>query len=272
MSVFVIAECGSCHEGTIENAVRLIDAAKTAGADAAKFQYWSSSARLAARRNDRALAAKYEAVRIPAAWLDTLATYCGQLGIDFMCTTYLPEDVPVVAPLVRRLKIASFEATDAVHLVAHVAPLDAGKDVLVSLGMGASLGDRLSPTHEGGGRVYRLYCVSAYPTPAASLQLSRMWTNHWRQYHGFSDHSEPTNDLTGALAVALGARFIERHLRLEWTDPACPDYPVAMPPLGLLRYVEQIRAAEILIGNATPDQANPIEDAMLPYRVTQDRV
>lgn len=280
--VFVIAECGSCHDMSLEKAGRLIKAAADAGASAAKFQYWSSAVRMARRRHAPDYLAVYEKYQIPEAWLSVLQTCCHANDIVFMCSTYLPEDVEVVAEHVTRFKIASFEAGDIPHLVAHVPYYKSGKPIYISCGLGASrslianwlLRDAVTVATPP---VEFLLCVSAYPAPLVDLHLRRLHEPTFfmsggssePRYTGFSDHTAPTNLMTGALAVAAGARVVERHIRLDDTDQSNPDAPHAMTPAMFKGYVQAIRVAEEALGSAdwASSGAIPSEAPMRAYRV-----
>lgn len=262
-STYVIAEMGSCHDGKLKHALALIEAAAQAGADAIKAQWWSDADRLAERRrvgdDYRALYRRYQ---VPQRWLEVLATEAHAAGLDFLCTVYLPEDVEVVAPLVERGKVASFElgAADLFR-----AWGDVGKPLIVSTGMA---------TVEEVNRIalraddWLLHCVSAYPCPdeAAGLAgiaaLRRAWPTVDRV--GYSDHT--TDLLTGALAVAAGADVLEKHLRLGATDRANPDHATALDPDEFRRYVAGVRWAERVLGPAEK-APHAVEAAMAAYRV-----
>lgn len=262
---FVIAEAGSCHGGSLFKACALVHAAKEAGADAVKFQFWSDHHRLADRRrvppHYREIYRRYQLI---PRWLPVLKAGADLEGIEFMATTYLPEDVAVVAPFVQRFKVASFEAQDEAFLRAHV-PFE--KPMIVSCGMLAeSDAWRLSDTCT---ELFRdatlLHCVSAYPAPASSINLCALWRGRdGTPFAGLSDHSRHT--LTGALAVAAGAQVIEAHLRTETTDPANPDYATAFSPAEFADYVRNIRFAELVTGTGEKTR-QPCEDAMAQYRV-----
>lgn len=251
MKTFVIAEAGSCHDGSLEQAYRLIATAKEAGADACKFQFWSDAARLATRRRAPAYQPLYEKYRVPRDWLDDLKTWCDAAGLEFMCTVYLPEDVPVIAPYVARFKIASFEADDLDFIAAHV-PYD--KPILVSTGMS-------SETPHPYWKVKYLHCVSAYPTPIDEANLAVLRDPG---FVGFSDHTADT--LTGAFAVCASASILEVHFRLDDTDTANPDYVTALDPAELAQYVRYVRLAERLLGSPVK-RIQPSEAAMVPYKV-----
>lgn len=251
---FVIAEAGSCHDGEIARAFKLIYAAKAAGADACKFQYWSSSLDLAERRNAWDYYPIYAFYRVPHVWLSWLHFGCLANGIEFMCTVYLPKDIEDIAPLVNRFKIASFEAGDHDFVRAHEKY---HKKTYVSTGMQ----DKDSSIVYFPGVEY-LHCVSAYPTPLDQANLGVLRETDW--YSGYSDHTR--NVLTGALAVAAGARVIEVHFRLDDTDPENPDYGTALSPGQLKDYVALIRQAEVMMGSGVKEP-QPAEQAMMAYRV-----
>lgn len=160
-SCYVIAEAGSCHDGSLEKAIQLIDTAHTAGANAVKFQWWSDSKALAIRRHDESLQSKYEPYRMPEWWLPSLHAECEAVGIDFMCTVYMVQDIPVIAPFVKQFKVASFDAKDQNF---RKALWEFGKPVILSLGM---LEAREIPMTES--KV--LHCVSSYPCPLEQVNL-----------------------------------------------------------------------------------------------------
>lgn len=285
--VYVIAECGSCHDGRLEEAFKLVETAKACGADAAKFQFWSSAQRLAIRRNAPAYQEIYERYQVPFEWLPKLKEWCDLHDIDFMCSTYLPEDVWRIVPLVDTMKIASFEAHDRAFLLMHRAALAVGKQVVVSLGMGArpeavwadlNLAVSEDQIARYGLAVKLMVCTSAYPAPISDLglwRISRITTA--AGVVGFSDHSDADNTVTGGIAVGAGARVIERHIKLTTTDPDNPDAPHAQAPDLFREYVDTIRVAEEAMGYANHDSPfwgtpTASEAAMLPYRVTGAQV
>lgn len=252
---FVIAECGSCHDNSFTKALRLIDAAVAAGADAAKFQYWSSAAKLAARRGLGPDAkAVYEKYQLPKSWLPNLKEYCDGSGIEFMCTTYLLEDIAQVAPLVKRFKISAYESGWNEFVQAH---REYARQVIYSRGeQSGTL--QFSVEDDAADRVKLLYCVSKYPTNLEDLHLKTihhrtpdpMMSRHsvcwWPSvYVGLSDHTVST--VIGAVAVGCGATFIEKHLRLVDTHTECPDYGHSLDPQDFRTYVSNIREAELAL-------------------------
>lgn len=254
MSVEVIAEIGSCHDGSLDKALQLITTAKFCGADIVKAQYWSSAKRMAKRRRAPEYEAIYAKYQVPEAWLPVLAREANRVGLRFACSSYLPEDVETVAASARTLKIASFEANDTALLRAHLPVVDTHR-IIVSLGLGASM---YEVARSLGGSLEFLHCVSAYPAPLDALQLERI-----AMHDGYSDHSGDIR--VGGWAVAAGARIIEAHLRLDETDNENPDAgPHALTPVAFDAYVREIRDAERAMSGTGTSEA---ESAMRKYVV-----
>lgn len=266
MRTYVIAEAGSCHDLDLVKAVELVYQAKVCGADAVKFQYWSDPDLLASRRkvpdHYREIYRRYQ---MPADWLRMLRTAADTTGIDFMSTAYLPQDVDVVALFVRHFKIASFERRDKALVLAHKRYISRDRWLIISQGMGRqglaayACDDLTLAFYEG---LKLLHCTSAYPAPVESLNLRRIKTF----CDGYSDHSDPTITLTGALAVAAGANIIEAHLKLDQTRTDNPDAPHAMNPALFREYVRQIRWAERAMGQVGTE-ATAAERKMAKYQV-----
>lgn len=248
MNTFLIAEAGSCHDADFGKMREMIRVAKDAGADACKFQWCSSPERLAARRHAQDYLWAYRMIAFPLGWLVELKTECDVAKIEFMVTVYLMEDIPAIAPLVQRFKVASFEAADTRFVKAHEAY---GKPILISV---AGYDQTFYV-----GKAQLLHCVSAYPAPPSEMNLACI-----RGHDGLSDHSAHT--LMGALAVAAGARIIEVHFRLDSTDPANPDYGHSLSPDQLVQYVQNVRFAEVALGDSVK-KLQPSEARWAKYRV-----
>lgn len=203
----VIAECGSSWDCDLSKAFRLIDAAKECGADVAKFQWTSNAFAMAKRRglgaNAAAMYVKY--LQYPVDTLRQLKAHCDEVGIEFMVTVYLPEDIKTIDPLVKRFKISAFEA-DWAFMQAH---REYGKEIIASIN-----------NPEGGfagANIRNLWCVSKYPTAIEDLKLSQISVRS-----GFSCHCPDSR--VGGWAVAAGAEIIEAHVRLYGGSHG-PDYP-----------------------------------------------
>jgi N,N'-diacetyllegionaminate synthase len=249
MGVYIIAEAGSAHDGDQKKAYALVDEAASAGADAVKFQYWSSPERMRERRKI-ADESSYKKEMIFANWLPLLRDRAHRFGLEFMCTAYLPEDIVTVANMVDKFKIASFESQDESFVSAHA---EYKKPTIISLGMN---GRRIEIPFG-----YYLHCVSAYPAPVSDANLGVIRGN----LDGFSDHT--LSLISGAVAVAVGATIIEKHIRLDTTSPNCPDYPHSLPPARFVKYVRHIREAEVLIGDGEA-RVMPSEAENVQHRVS----
>lgn len=276
----VVAEAGSCHDGSLEQAVQLIVAAKTAGASACKFQWWSSAAKLAERRRSgqhyQDIYARYQ---VPETWLAILRRECDRAGLMFMATAYLAADIAIVAPHVGHMKISSYEAADLDFIRAHYPYCEGQPDrwLIVSTGL---QDQRVVSTMKSeqlaigihGTRARRhmvalklLHCVSAYPAPPESLGMRQIRA---LGFDGFSDHAAAGWIASGAVAVALGAKILEVHVRLHSTDPKNPDAPHALVPEQLAEYIRHVRTAETAIGDeGWRSPTNKAEDAMRKFRV-----
>ena len=241
--VYVVAEAGINHCGQSTLAIRLIDAAKEAGANAVKFQWFDPDA-LVARRGPSAAALRPLALDPDV--FATLKIHCDQIGIDFLCSVfdipsadaYLELDPPAV-------KIGSGELRE-LALIGHIAHRS---DVPIILSTG------MATMHDVGQAVLALkgrerallHCVSAYPTPLEQVNLRAM--DALKAFHcpvGFSDHC--VSATAGVLAVARGACIIERHLTLDRTLPG-PDHVASTEPGMFQDYVRMIRCATAALGH-----------------------
>lgn len=282
--IYVVAEAGSCGDGSLGKMQALISVAADVGADAVKFQWTSSARKMTRRRHAKGTGyGKHykDMLQWPAQWHEQLALTAQQRGVDYMCTVYLPEDVEVITPYVSTYKISSFEYGDTDLVDA----MDPQKQVFLSTGMvdRDNLGFAFRYSAD---RVKLLHCVSAYPAPLDSVNLSVLgsrWTlddvyegahmstglvAHRDEvvFDGFSDHTSPNYVSSGALAVAAGANILEAHLKLATTDPNNPDFPHAMTDAQFASYTANVRDASRIMGSPTKAR-QPAEDVMSSFRV-----
>jgi sialic acid synthase SpsE len=258
-TTFVIAEAASTHDGSLARAHDLIALAAKAGADAVKFQFWADADKLAKRRHvDDFYRAIYHRYRMPVEWLPALRASCAIHGVEFMCTTFLKEDIHLVEPFVKRFKVASFEAGDGQFLSWHN---DFDKPVILSTGMMTA-----AEAAEAVGALEWpqavLHCVSAYPCASAGLSAIAALQAAVGVPVGFSDHT--ANVLTGALAVACGAEVVEVHFKAPDTDPDNPDCAPAVPDLAAC--IANIRYAERMMGDGVKGPTAE-EAEMMKYKV-----
>lgn len=259
---FVIAEIGSNHNGDLNEAHWLIEAAAEAGCDAAKFQTYSADtlySRLAPRltemdsfQGDDGRMTPHELIsglEMPRDWHKELAAHCAELGIQFMSTPFDLAAVEELAPFVTRHKIASYDLTNRPLLVACAR---AGKPLLLSTGH-AYLGEienalRWIADVDPALSVTLLHCTSQYPTKPQDVNLRALSTiaHAFQRPVGFSDHTLEIN--VPVAAVALGACVIEKHFTRDRSQSG-PDHGFALEPDPMSTMVRAIREVEAALGD-----------------------
>lgn len=274
---FVVAELSANHHHRFEEAVALVRAAHDAGADAIKLQTYTADTltldsdepwfRVGAGTlwQGQRLYDLYRAASTPWEWLPQLAEVARELGLPLFSTPFDASAVEFLAALnVPAYKIASFELVD-VALVEHVARQR--RPVLMSTGM-ASLAeiDRAVHAVRGAGNdaFALLKCTSAYPAPAAEMNLRQIpiLAERYGVPVGLSDHT--LEGATAAAAVALGATIVEKHLTLDRRVPG-PDSAFSLEPHEFRATVEQIRHVEALLGDGR-FTSGPVEERSRQFR------
>ena len=265
---FIIAEAGSNHNGSFEQAKRLIDVAAEAGADAVKFQTFRASKLYpkSAGTSDYLQSSKpiYEIIaemEMPYEWIPKLADYCHQKSVLFLSSVFDEESANRIDPHVSAFKIASYELTH-IPLIRYVAMK--GKPVIISTGT-ANLSEVQETVAEfkktGNEGLILMQCTAAYPAPLDSLNLRAIRTmkDAFRVPCGLSDHSR--DPLVGPLAaVALGANLIEKHFTLSNELPG-PDHKFALEPPELRTMIEKVRQVEQALGSGEKVM-QPIEEEL----------
>ena len=242
--VTVIAELGSAHELRRDWALEMIRQAAESGADAVKLQYWSDASKLAIQRQRPELTNLYQRYRLPADWLEEMASAARQQKMEFLCSTFLIKDIGTVSPFVARFKIAAAESGSQFFVNAHI-PYQ--KPLILSIADASAYRVRQLRSWACDQSCCDqsctiLYCVPQYPCPPEHAHLRRL--GQWK-CDGLSDHTGHV--LTGALAVAAGATTIEVHMRHEQTPSTNPDYPHSLTPDQLAQYIANIRLAEQML-------------------------
>ena len=252
MKTFIIAEAGANHNRDFNQALKLIDVAKWAGADAVKFQTYSSETLYSKNTPDFAgyknINQLIKDIELPRKWQKDLKQYCDEIGIEFMSTPFDEQAVDELVGLgVKRLKIAGFESTDwrFVDMVAST-----GLPLIISLGIGFKeeyLDIINAITRDYNNDVTLLHCNNAYPTPTSDINLNTIpyLIKNTNCKIGLSDHT--TSTLTPAIAVAAGATTIEKHFTLDKNLPG-PDHAFALEPNQLKEMIDKIAFAEIMMG------------------------
>lgn len=247
---FIIAEIASSHDGDLVKALMLVAAAADSGVDAVKAEFWSDADALIARRRAYKFAEHYQRYQMPESWLPLLKAVCDSRHVEFMCSTYLPQDIAVVAPFVSRFKIAGFEVHDAAFFTAHHR---FQKPIIASLPA-----DVEKPCGHAYANVQWLHCVQEYPCPLNAMQLGRIREH---DLDGYSDHTG--HESGGFSAVLAGAGIVEAHIRARNTDASNYDAGVhAITAEHFRFYVKCIREAEARVA------VNPaLPSSMANYRV-----
>jgi sialic acid synthase SpsE len=250
-STFIIAEAGANHNRKFKQALALIDVAKISGADAVKFQTYSSETLYAKNVPDFAnyknINQLIKDIELPREWQKDLKQYCDEQNIEFMSTPFDEKAVDELVGLgVKRLKISGFESTDF-RFVEMVA--SSKLPLIISLGIGFKmnwLGKIFEITSKYNNDLTLLHCNNAYPTPMSDIGLNHVkaLALDSRYKTGLSDHTMSV--ITPALAVTVGATVIEKHFTLSRHLPG-PDHPFALEPNELKKMVEYIREAELTI-------------------------
>ena len=258
--IFLIAEIGVNHNGDMHLAKRMIDAAKSSGADAVKFQTFTAEALVSqgtpkVRYQESTTSPEethFEMIQKLELKRDDhflLKTYCEEVGIEFLSTPY---DIASAKFLHEELDVSLFKtaSADIVDLPLHQYIASTGKHSIVSVGM-ATLGeieDVVSVYRNlGSQNLTLLHCVSNYPCADESLNLNVMTTlrNAFQLQVGYSDHSVGFE--AAVLSVALGATIIEKHFTLDKKLPG-PDHLASSTPEEFALLKDAIRRAEKMLG------------------------
>jgi N,N'-diacetyllegionaminate synthase len=257
---FVIAEAGVNHNGDVDTALRLVDVAAAAGADAVKFQTFAAD-RLASAAAPKAAYQKLttgeeESQRAMLKRLElspdshsALMNRCRERAIMFLSSPFDERAVDLLDALgVAAFKVPSGEIVNLPYLD-HLARKR--RPVILSTGM-ADLAEVKTAVDAiraaGNDQIVLLHCVSEYPADPARSNLRAMasMAEACGCPVGFSDHSE--SGAVAIAAVALGACVIERHFTLDRNLPG-PDHRASLEPAELADMIRDIRIAEAALGD-----------------------
>jgi N,N'-diacetyllegionaminate synthase len=262
LKVFVIAEAGINHNGSLEFAKKLVDAAKDAGADCIKFQTFISKNLVTKnalkaeyqKQQTGAKESQYDMLKKYELSFDEfvkLGRYCQDKNIEFLSTAFDFESIEFLKSFdMKRWKIPSGEITNLPYLI-KIAKLN--KPVILSTGMSTmdEIKNAVSVLKENSaGEITVLHCTTEYPAPFSDVNLRAMLSikEGLGVKVGYSDH---TKGIEAAIAaVALGASVIEKHLTLD-KNMEGPDHKSSLEPSEMKAMVESIRNIEIALGDGT---------------------
>ena len=251
---YIIAEMSANHNGSIENAFKIIEQAKNAGADAIKIQTYTADtltidSDLPDFRIDdglwkgKTLHELYNWAHTPWEWHQDLFSYAKKLGITIFSSPFDNTAVDLLEELnTPAYKIASFEAVD-VALIRYVA--STGKPMIISTGMANDLEieEAVNAANEGGCKeIALLHCVSGYPAPASEYNLRTIpdMLKRFNQVTGISDHT--LDNTTAISSISLGASIIEKHFTLDRSRGG-PDDSFSLEESDLMELCTNSRTA-----------------------------
>jgi len=258
--VYVVAELSANHNQNFDQAVRIIEAAKKAGADAVKLQtYTADTITIACDRepfrigggtlwDGRTLHDLYSQAYTPWDWQPKLKKVANDLGMDLFSSPFDESSVDFLQKMdVPAYKLASLELVD-IPLIQKMART--GKPLIISTGMATleEIDEAVNAAHQAGAsQIALLKCTSAYPARAEEMNLRTIpeLMRHFSVPVGLSDHT--MNVAVPATAVALGACIIEKHLCLSRSDPG-PDSAFSLEPEEFRQMVEAVRLAQSALG------------------------
>lgn len=256
---YVIAEVSANHNGKLETAMRIIEEAKKAGADAVKLQtYKPDTITLNCDSEDfkirgglwdgRTLYELYEEAHMPWEWHKPLFEHARKVGITLFSSPFDNTAIDLLEDLnTPAYKIASFEAVD-LPLIKYAA--STGKPMIISTGMADAeeIQEAIDAAREGGCKELAvLHCVSGYPAPADdyNLRIIPDMINRFGLVTGLSDHT--LDNTTAITSVAMGASIIEKHFTLDRSGGG-PDDSFSLQPDELFALCRDARTAWSALG------------------------
>jgi pseudaminic acid synthase len=258
-SPYVIAELSANHNGRLETALRIIEEAKKAGADAVKLQtYKPDTITLNCDSEDfkirgglwdgRTLYELYEEAHMPWDWHKPLFDRARKLGITIFSSPFDNTAIDLLEDLnAPAYKIASFEAVD-LPLIKYAA--STGKPMIISTGMADAeeIQEAIDAAREGGCKQLAvLHCVSGYPAPAEDYNLRTIpdMIERFGLVTGLSDHT--LDNTTAITSVAMGASIIEKHFTLDRSGGG-PDDSFSLEPAELAALCQGAKTAWSALG------------------------
>ena len=266
--VFIIAEAGVNHNGKLELALKLIEEAAKAGADAIKFQTFraeqvvTSAGEMAEyqKRNLEITEKQTEMLRkleLPEKFYPQLIAKARELNIIFFST---PHGHISSVDLLEKfgVPIFKFGSGDLINIPLLEYAAGLGKPLIISTGMATmeEINDAIKTIRQTGNEQFVvLHCTTDYPCKPEEINLKAMVSiaQKFNCLTGYSDHT--TDDETAIMAVALSACVLEKHFTLDRALPG-PDQKASFEPKELANYIKKIRKASIILGSGIK---NPVK-------------
>lgn len=273
--VFIIAEAGVNHNGSLELAYKLVDAAKEANADCVKFQTYITendtavNCEKAEYQKKEQQESQYELLKKLELSFDDfrkIQEYCKKKGIMFLSTPFDIESLKFLEEIHMPIwKIASSEVENF-QLLREMAKTH--KPIILSTGMCTieEISNAVDVLKKyGAGEIRILHCNTQYPTPMEDVNLKAMYElkSMFQCDIGYSDHTQGIE--VPIAAVAMGATIIEKHFTLD-RNMEGPDHVASLNPLELKEMVQAIRNIEKAIGTGKKVPSNSEKENRIAAR------
>lgn len=260
--VYMIAEMSANHGGSLENALKIVEEAKAAGADCLKIQtYTADTLTINCRKENFTIKGGlwdgynyydlYKVAHTPWEWQKSIKKRCDELGLDFLSTPFDTTAVDFLEGIgVEFYKIASYELVD-IPLIEYIA--SKGKPIIMSCGMGSieEIEEAVNACKKyNNNNIVLLKCTSEYPAVYSDMNLNTIpdMQKRFGLPVGLSDHS--IGSLASVVAVTLGACIIEKHVRLNG-DTESADSAFSMEMSEYRKLVEDVENARKIIGQVS---------------------
>lgn len=257
---YIIAEIGGNFDGSIEKAKRLIDAAKEAGADCAKFQTFITPKIISEQGFSlmqlkgvhgswgKSVSDVFKEVEFPLEWHKEIFDYCKEIGIDFTTAPYFKEAVDFIVDMkIPFIKIGSGEIT-WLEMLDYIAKK--GLPIMLATGDAtmSEIDDAVRVIEAAGNTdLVLMQCITNYPSKidSANVNVIKTYQSAFEVLTGYSDHSP--GHVVALASVVIGGRVIEKHFTLSKKDIG-PDHPHSMEPHEFKFMVDSVREVERAMG------------------------
>lgn len=275
---FFITEIGANFDGDLEKAKKLVEAAKRAGADVAKFQTFKAERIVSARGFSqmklkgvhgswgRPVHEVFKDAEFPRKWHKPIAEYCKKVGIMFSSAAYDFAGVDLLDELnVPFIKIGSGEITWH-EMLEYVAKKNRPMILATGASTMAEIDEALKVIkNTGNNKLILLQCITNYPSKIenANINVQKTYQTAFGIITGYSDHTP--GDVVPLGSVALGGKVIEKHLTLSRRDKG-PDHPHSMEPHEFAEMVKKVRLLEVALGSGTKDVTEEESETIIVQR------
>jgi N,N'-diacetyllegionaminate synthase len=260
--VFIIAEAGINHNGSVKMAKKMIDAAKRCGADAVKFQTFKAEEFISSpdqtisytsqgKKITESAIKMFKRYQFSETQWKEVSSYCKKKNILFFSTPQNPSDLEMLLRITDMsiIKVGSDDLTN-LELMKYYA--SKRKPMIISAGMAypSEIADAVSAIRKAGNnKLAVLHCVASYPAKPEQVNMRKMneIEERFNVIPGFSDHTEGIEACV--VATAMGAKIIEKHFTLDRDLPG-PDHWFSSDPEELKELVKAVRKTELMMGTS----------------------